>query len=163
MCVCVYISVNICIHTYIYTYRGTSESGLSQIRTQYNKPLYKGHDLWSQYNSYNTLFEPLKEENHSTKDKSAEFMSSPKCSLFGGPSALPCLPKTTVFFIVLNMFFSTGGHVRVGPLPPPQGGYPPLFPHGLPPDAQRMPHPLGHRPPLLNPHPMYRYMHAYSM
>ena len=26
-------------------YRGTSNSGLSQIRAQYNKPLYKGHNL----------------------------------------------------------------------------------------------------------------------
>ena len=33
----------------------TSDSGLSRIKTQYNKPLYKGHDLWSQYNSYNTF------------------------------------------------------------------------------------------------------------
>ena len=33
----------------------TSDSGLSQIRTQYNKPLHKGQDLQSQYNSYNTF------------------------------------------------------------------------------------------------------------
>ena len=29
-------------------------------------------------------FEPLKEENPSTKNKSAKFMSSPKCPLFEG-------------------------------------------------------------------------------
>ena len=54
-----------------------------QIRTQYNKPLYKGHGLRSQYNSYNTL-EPPNEENLSTKKKSDEFISSPKCPIFGG-------------------------------------------------------------------------------
>ena len=36
-------------------YSEPSDSGLSRMRTQYNKPLYEGHDLRSQYNSYNTL------------------------------------------------------------------------------------------------------------
>ena len=34
-----------------HVYSGTSDSGLSQIRTQHNKPLYKGHDLRSHNNS----------------------------------------------------------------------------------------------------------------
>ena len=55
------------VHVQVRVYSGTSDSGLSQMRTQYNKPLYKGQDLQSQYNSYNT-FEPPKEENLSTKN-----------------------------------------------------------------------------------------------
>ena len=35
--------------------RGPSDSGLSQIRTQYNKPLYKGQDL----RSYTTYIFPI--------------------------------------------------------------------------------------------------------
>ena len=70
-------------------YSETSNSGLSQIWTQYHKPLYKGYDLRSQYNSYNA-FEPPKEEKLSAKNKSVEFMMSPKCPLFGD--------STSVFF-----------------------------------------------------------------
>ena len=55
----------------------TSDSGLSRIRRQYKKPLYNGHDLWSQYNSYNA-FEPHKEENLSTKNTSAELIVDPQ-------------------------------------------------------------------------------------
>ena len=47
----------------------TSDSGLSQIRTQFNKPLYKGHNLRSQYIIPTIHFEPPKEENLSTKNK----------------------------------------------------------------------------------------------
>ena len=76
--------MNVRIYVHMYTYdSGTSNSGLSQIRTQYNKPLYKGHGLRFQYNFY-IHFEPPKEEHISIKNKSAEFMLSSKCPIFGG-------------------------------------------------------------------------------
>ena len=58
---CVYLCVRIrtyiqCVlYVYIQEYSETSDSGLSQVRTQYDKPLYKGHNSRSQYNSYNTF------------------------------------------------------------------------------------------------------------
>jgi hypothetical protein len=66
--------------TVFIVYSGTSDSGLSQIRTQYNKPLYKGQDLRSQ-NTYTLLivlvhFGPPKEDNLLTKNK----YSCPKVS-----------------------------------------------------------------------------------
>ena len=55
-----------------YNYSGTSYSGLSLIRTQYNKPLYKGQDLRSHNMSSLIVlihFEPPKEDNLLTKNK----------------------------------------------------------------------------------------------
>ena len=45
----VFMWAPLCLHA------RASDSGLSQIGTQYSKPLYKGHDLRSQCNSYNTF------------------------------------------------------------------------------------------------------------
>ena len=65
-----------------FQYSGTSDSGLSQMRTQYDKPLYKGHNLWFQYNSYNTL---SKRKTSLQRTKQLNLcMLSPKCPLFRG-------------------------------------------------------------------------------
>ena len=71
-------------------YHGTSNSGLSQIRTQFNKPLCKGHSLRSQYNSYDT-FCTSEKRKLLYKNKSPEFMLSPKCPSFGGSLTVPCV------------------------------------------------------------------------
>ena len=73
-------------------YSGTSDSGPSEIGTHYNRPLYKGHRSRSQKFDFPIVlihFEPLKEDNLSTKDTAAEFILSPTCPLFGG-STVQC-------------------------------------------------------------------------
>ena len=66
-------------------YSGTSDSGPSEKGTLYIRPLYKAHcsrspkllSLWFQY------IENLREEDSlSIKDKTTEFILSPKCPLF---------------------------------------------------------------------------------
>ena len=56
-----------------FLFGGTSDCGLSQIRTQYNIPLYKGHSLRSQNNPPPPIvlvhFAPPKEDNLLTKSK----------------------------------------------------------------------------------------------
>ena len=68
-------------------YSETSDSGSSEIGTQYDRPLYKGHRS-SLPKIVLTIalihFEPPKEDNVSTKDKTSEFILSPTCPLFGG-------------------------------------------------------------------------------
>ena len=64
-------------------------SGTSEIGTKYNRPLFKGHRSKSQFFSYintsNTFSaSEISEDNLSTKDKTAEFILSSTCSLFGG-------------------------------------------------------------------------------
>ena len=51
----------------ISSYSGTSEKGLSVLRTQYKKPLYKGQDFLPQ-TLLSMQFKPLKKENLSIKD-----------------------------------------------------------------------------------------------
>ena len=67
-------------------YSGTFDSGPSEIGTLYNKPLYKGHCSRSQKLHALVHLEPLKEDivNLSIKDKTAGFILSPMCPLFGG-------------------------------------------------------------------------------
>ena len=92
----------VCIHVY----SGPSDGGLSQIRTQYNKPLYKGHDLQS-HEIHTIHFEPPKEESLSTKNKSAKFLLSPKCPLFGGTTA-----KCTTTYTCINKLRHPQNHNR---------------------------------------------------
>ena len=49
-------------------YSGTSEKGLSILRTQYKKPLYTGQDFLPQI-VLSMQFKPLQKENLSIKDK----------------------------------------------------------------------------------------------
>ena len=65
-------------------YRGTSDSGLSQIRTWYITNLSTKDMTYGPSIIPTIHFEPPKEDNLSTKSKSAEFMSSPECPLCGG-------------------------------------------------------------------------------
>ena len=65
-------------------YSETSDNGPSEIGTQYNRPLYKGHVPKIVLPIALLHFEPPKEDNLSTKDKTAEFILSPTCPLFGG-------------------------------------------------------------------------------
>ena len=93
-------------HMYKYTYSNPSDSGPSEIGTLYNKPLYKRHCLRSQ--KLHTLLiivlvhlEPLKEDNLSIKDKTAEFILSPTCPLFGGSTVctMSCMLLTKGFWM----------------------------------------------------------------
>ena len=65
-------------------YSGTSDCGPSEIGTQYNRLLYKGHSSRFKKNCFPIDLEPPKEDNLSTKDTTAEFILSPTCTVFGG-------------------------------------------------------------------------------
>ena len=74
-------------------YNGTSDSGPSEIGTHYNRPLYTkdtGQCPKFLFPIHVVLihFEPPKEDNLSTKDTTAKFISSPKCALFGGSTVI---------------------------------------------------------------------------
>ena len=67
-----------------YIYSGTLDSRPTEIRTQYNIPLNRGHR--PRFQKFATLYYQyilnlLEKDNLSTKDKTAEFILSP---LFGG-------------------------------------------------------------------------------
>ena len=71
-------------------YSGTSDSGPSEIGTQYNRPLYKGQGPKNLL-PYILLihFEPpTRGQPLYTKDTTAEFKLSPTCPLFGGSIVL---------------------------------------------------------------------------
>ena len=63
-------------------YRYSSDSGLSQIRTQYKILSTKDMAYGLSTIIPTTHFEPPKEENLSTKSKSVELVLSPKCQRF---------------------------------------------------------------------------------
>ena len=78
-------------HSTPFEYSQTSDSGPSEIGTQYNKPLYKGRFSRSQIIGLPMVLIHLnlrKEDNLSTKDKTLEFILFPKCPLFGGLTVL---------------------------------------------------------------------------